>query len=97
MRRCDGGRTRCSASHRSLLRQALQARWEDSLKERAKIDPHSPVPLLDEPLTPFRDAADPHPTAPTATVHQLPTRDDREKMISPIPPKSKTGLIPNVG
>jgi hypothetical protein len=82
---------------RTELKQALQARWEDSLQTRAGIDPHSPVPLLDELLTPFRGAGDPHPAAPTATVHELPTRDDREKMISQIPPKQETGLIPNVG
>jgi hypothetical protein len=38
------------------LTAALQARWEESLHERAAIDPHSPVPLLDNMLTPFRAA-----------------------------------------
>ena len=37
---------------RDELKAALQARWEDSLRERAAIDPHSPVPLLDELLAP---------------------------------------------
>jgi len=32
----------------------LQARWEESLRERAAIDPHSTVPLLDTLLAPFR-------------------------------------------
>ena len=46
------------ASHRMReeLTAALQARWEESLRERAAIDPHSPVPLLDNLLTPFRNA-----------------------------------------
>ena len=28
--------------------------WEESLRERAAIDPHSTVPLLDTLLAPFR-------------------------------------------
>jgi hypothetical protein len=39
---------------REDLTTALQARWEESLRERAAIDPHSPVPLLDNLLTPFQ-------------------------------------------
>jgi hypothetical protein len=39
---------------RDELTAALQARWEESLRERAAIDPHSPVPLLDNLLAPFR-------------------------------------------
>jgi hypothetical protein len=39
---------------REDLTAALQARWEDSLRERAAIDPHSPVLLLDNLLTPFQ-------------------------------------------
>ena len=42
---------------REDLKAALQARWEDSLRERAALHPHSPVPLLDEPLAPFRAPA----------------------------------------
>jgi len=45
---------------RDDLTAALQARREDSLRLRAKIDPHSPIPLLDELLSPFRRQAD-HP------------------------------------
>jgi hypothetical protein len=43
-------------SHRMRedLTAALQARWEESLRERARINPHSPVLLLDNPLAPFR-------------------------------------------
>jgi hypothetical protein len=32
---------------RDDLMAGLQARWEQSLRERAAIAPHSPVPLLD--------------------------------------------------
>ena len=39
---------------RENLTTALQARWDGSLRERAAIDPHSPVPLLDNLLAPFR-------------------------------------------
>jgi hypothetical protein len=58
---------------RDELRQALQARWEESLRERAAIHPHSPVPLLNELLSPFKVE-----TAPMG---------DREKMISQVPPR----------
>jgi hypothetical protein len=37
------------------LLDALQARWERSLSERAGISPHSPVPVLDRLLKPYRD------------------------------------------
>ena len=39
---------------RDELTAHLQARWEESLRERAAIDPHSTVPLLDTLLAPFR-------------------------------------------
>jgi hypothetical protein len=35
-----------SGRMRDDLRQALQARWEDSLRARAAINPRSPLPLL---------------------------------------------------
>ena len=41
---------------REDLIAALQPRWENSLRERASIDPRSPVLLLDNPLAPFRPA-----------------------------------------
>ncbi len=79
---------------RDELKTALQARWEESLGARAAIDPGSPVPLLDELLAPHREATrqSAQPTAPRATQRQPPTpvdrdREDREKMISQIPPK----------
>jgi hypothetical protein len=41
---------------RDELLAALQARWEESLRERADIDPHSPAPLLNNLLAAFRAA-----------------------------------------
>jgi hypothetical protein len=46
--------THVSDLMRDALTKALQARWEDSLRDRAAIHPHSPVPLLDELLAPHR-------------------------------------------
>jgi hypothetical protein len=40
---------------RDELTAILQARWEESLRERATLDPYSPVPLLDSLLAPLRD------------------------------------------
>jgi hypothetical protein len=42
---------------REELTGSLQTRWEESLRQRAAIDPHSPVPLLDNLLAPFRNVA----------------------------------------
>ena len=39
------------------LTAALQARWDESLRQRATIDPHSPVSLLDNLLMPFRKSS----------------------------------------
>ena len=46
--------THVSERMRDELKPALQARWEESLRARAAISPHSPVPLLDELLAPCR-------------------------------------------
>ena len=55
---------------REKLTAALQARWEESLRQRAAIDPHSPVPLLDNLLAPFREGGlrggQPRPAIPAA-------------------------------
>jgi hypothetical protein len=59
---------------RDDLKHALQTRWEDSLRARAAINPHSPLPLLDDLL------------AAEATNRNQATPGDREKMISQIPP-----------
>lgn len=39
---------------RNDLTAALTRRWENALRERAAIDPHSPVPALDATLARFR-------------------------------------------
>jgi hypothetical protein len=39
---------------RDELLAALQARWEESLRQHAGIHPYSPVPLLDSLLASFR-------------------------------------------
>ena len=65
--------THVSDRMREALAQALQARWEESLRERAAIRPRSPTPVLDELLAPHR-----HHQADTAsangTVRHLATR-----------------------
>jgi integrase len=64
---------------RDELSAALQARWEDSLRQRAKIGPHSPVPLLDELLSPLRRPAD-HPRWETRprTISQIPPNKEED-------------------
>ena len=42
-----------SPQMREELLAALQARWEESLRQRAGIHPHSTVPLPDSLLAPF--------------------------------------------
>ena len=78
---------------RDDLKTALQARWEDSLRDRAAIDPHSPVPLLDELLAPLRGEArgEVEPATPRAIKQDQPTPEDREKLISQIPPRQPKG------
>jgi hypothetical protein len=72
---------------RDDLKAALQARWDDSLRARAAIHRHSPVPLLDELLAPHCERArETEPTTPRITQRDAPTPEDREKMISQIPP-----------
>ena len=64
---------------RDDLKHALQARWEDSLRDRAVIAPRSPFPLLDELLT------------AEVTRRNQATPGDREKMISQILPTAPGG------
>ena len=78
---------------REDLKAALQARWEDSLRERAALHPHSPVPLLDELLAPFRAPA-PDATTPRDTQPDHPAPGGREKMISQIPPNQAENPSP---
>jgi hypothetical protein len=62
---------------RDELTAGLQARWEESLRERAAIDPHSTVPLLDTLLAPFltesaRDTISQiPPNTATAPIHRV--------------------------
>jgi hypothetical protein len=73
---------------RAELMYTLQARWEESLKERAAICPRSPVPLLDELLAPLRieKRAVEQSVTQRQTSRQRPAPRNREKMISQIPP-----------
>ena len=57
---------------RRELMAALQQRWEDSLRARAALDPHSPVPLLDGLLEPFRGETA-QPAAPRLALAPAPT------------------------
>jgi hypothetical protein len=61
---------------REDLKAALQARWEESLRERAGIDPRSPVPLLDTLLAPFRE--EPGASVPAKPISQIPPRQDED-------------------
>ncbi|MCW2883854.1 MAG: hypothetical protein JWL58_716, partial [Streptosporangiaceae bacterium] len=80
---------------RDELTAALQARWEESLRERAALDPHSPVPLLDNLLARFRDSAT--AITPPAGEPGLPRRLAREPVISQISPSTPTAPIRRVG
>ena len=83
------------ASHRMRddLKAALQARWEQSLSDRAAIHPRSPVPLLDELLAPLRGETEgpAEPTTPRITQQHPLTPGSREKMISQLPPNQANG------
>ena len=68
----DAAKTVCeygfaSQRMRDELTADLQSRWEESLRERAAIDPHSSVPLLDTLLAPFRTGP-----ARENTISQIP-------------------------
>jgi hypothetical protein len=81
---------------RDDLKAALQARWEESLSDRAAIDLHSPVPLLDELLAPLRgETPEPaQPTTPQITEQHLLGPGGREKIISQIPPRHSKSPTP---
>ena len=65
--------THVSERMRDTLIQALQARWDDSLRARAAICGHSSIPLLDEMLAPYcRGQAD--TGTANGTVRHLITR-----------------------
>jgi hypothetical protein len=92
--------THVSQTMRAKLTGALQSRWEDSLRVRAAIDPHSPVPLLDKLLAPYRAPTEPpaasesrrqaKPCTQNVRVTGMPKvsseRETRSKLISQIPP-----------
>ena len=82
-----------SARMRDDLKAALQQRWEDSLRDRAALHPHSPVPLLDKLLAPHRRESPGNDAAPRAIHREEPAPVDREKMISQIPPRQPKGPI----
>jgi hypothetical protein len=65
---------------RQELKDALQARWDDSLKARAALAPCSLVPTLDRLLAPLRD---------------LPLEGGRN-LASQIPPIDRPGTAPRV-
>ena len=87
--------THVSERMRDTLIQALQARWDDSLRARAAIRGHSPIPLLDEMLAPYcRDQAD--TGTANGTVRHLTTRitPGRQGEVDlPIPPKQPDSPI----
>ena len=84
-----------SARMRDDLKAALQQRWEDSLRDRAAIHPHSPVPLPDKLLAPYREESPQasQPETPRAIHREEPVPVDREKLISQIPPRQPKGPI----
>jgi hypothetical protein len=88
--------THVSDRMRDDLTAALQARWEDSLRARAAISPHSPVPLLNTLLASYRAPAG-KAQAPPATptlIHSHPVGRSQIKMISQIPPnRGRTAVI----
>jgi hypothetical protein len=89
--------THASERMRDELTAALQARWEDSLRERAALGPHSPVPLLDSLLAPFRDGAAALALPAGRPGPGLRRRLAREQMISQISPSKAKAPIHNVG
>lgn len=63
--------THVSDTMRAELKRALQARWENSLRDRAAIAPHSPVRLLDGLLAPYRET-------PAKMISQIPPKHGQE-------------------
>ncbi len=88
---------------RDDLKAALQARWEDSLRARTAIAPHSPVPLLDELLAPIqaqtraRTRGRVDQMRPSVTCRDPAKPGDGEKMISQIPPRTAADPTPGTG
>ena len=89
--------THVTQAMREDLTAALQARWETSLRDRAALDPHSPVPLLDNLLAPYR-AARQDAAGHRAPGSPWPDRRARAKpdRTSQIPPNTATAPIRSV-
>ena len=89
--------THVTQAMRENLTAALQARWETSLRDRAALDPHSPVPLLDNLLAPYRaawqDAAG-HRAPRLALAGSAGT--EKPDRTSQIPPNTATAPIRSV-
>jgi hypothetical protein len=69
----------CPAT-RAMQKDALQARWENSLKARFALAPDSLVPALDRLLAPLRE------TGP----------ESGRDLASQIPPSDRLGAVPQV-
>jgi integrase len=78
---------------RNTLTAALQARWEQSLADRATLNPRSPVPLLDDLLAPARARQQ---ALHLALVEEA-ERPAGETPISQISPNTDTAPIRKVG
>ncbi|WP_435109744.1 hypothetical protein [Nocardiopsis synnemataformans] len=84
-----------TAMMRQELLGALTVRWENSMRLRADLHPHSPVALLDHLLEPYRTAY-PYTTAVPLTemitnatkVIHLPRRSEPTKALSQISPNN---------
>lgn len=68
---------------RTDLLNALTRRWETSLRERATLHPHSPVPTLDGLLAPYREQ--PQRTRPTKIVSKKSPKNEEA------PPSTEEG------
>jgi hypothetical protein len=64
-----GAYSHTSEQMRQELKDALQARWENSLKPRLALAPDSPVPTLDKLLAPLRETG---PESETNLASQIP-------------------------
>ena len=90
--------THVTQAMREDLTAALQARWETSLRDRAALNPRSPVPLLDNLLAPYRAAR--HDTAGHRAPRPAHAGSDgtgKPSRTSQISPNMTTAPIRSVG
>jgi hypothetical protein len=73
-------------------RPALQTRWEESLRERATLDPQSAVPALDKLLAPVRDQ---FAEAKRKRIRESRGRG-RKNLASQIPPNNASDTVGDV-